>query len=71
MEEISSPNPEIQKIGGPTPDWRAIFKARPDLEPPGYEEIFLRCSQSPRKNKKERAQEKSLQKKKNKAKRSR
>ena len=21
-------------------DWRAIFKARPDLTPPGYDELF-------------------------------
>lgn len=24
----------------PAPDWGAIFRERPDLEPPGYKEAF-------------------------------
>jgi hypothetical protein len=69
MEEVSPLSPGIQKLGGPVPNWGSIFKARPDLSPPGYEEVFLYCSQNPRKTKKERAQEKSLEKKKSKSKR--
>jgi len=30
--------PDKRQIGGPLPDWDAVFRARPDLDPPGYRE---------------------------------
>jgi hypothetical protein len=29
------------------PDWTAIFTRRPDLEPPGYAELFIEMQERP------------------------
>lgn len=33
--------------GGPRPDWSAIFRQRPDLEPPGYCETVQAIRENP------------------------
>lgn len=37
----------------PSPDWTAIFTLHPELEPPGYAEIFIDILNNPKQKPKE------------------
>jgi hypothetical protein len=37
----------------PLPDWTAIFTLHPELEPPGYAEIFIHILNNPKQKPKE------------------
>lgn len=40
-------NPKGLKITS-APNWTSIFTLRPDLEPPGFAEVFIDCIENPR-----------------------
>lgn len=42
QKEHTGTDPHRQCLGGsPAPNWVSIFTLRPDLDPPGYNEVFL------------------------------
>jgi hypothetical protein len=62
-ETSDSPNTlEYPKIS-PAPNWTSIFTRRPELEPPGYAEVFIDMIENPRIKPSEIKQEKVKEKK--------
>lgn len=57
---------QMPKIS-PAPDWVAIFSRHPELDPPGYAEVFIDMIENPKINLKDVQQEKVKQKKKQKS----
>ena len=57
---------EFRKIS-PAPNWTSIFTLRPDLEPPGFAEVFVDMIENPRVKQKELKQEETRSKKKKRA----
>jgi hypothetical protein len=57
----------MNKKISPAPDWVSIFTTHPNLDPPGYAEVFIDMIENPKVNQKELKQEEVKKKKRKKS----